>query len=250
MLCNSCGFENPASARHCGQCGAAIAAALSCPSCGNANPATFKFCGQCGTALKASDASTALAAGKPQPKSTPTIAPGRQPDRMEAERRQLTVMFCDLVGSTGLAELLDPEDLRTVLQQYQQVCVAEVNRFEGHVAKYLGDGILIYFGYPQAHEDDPRRALQTGLAMLAAIRQLAVRIQSLHGVDVAARIGVHTGLVVAGDMGESGQFESMAIVGETPNIAARLEGFAEPGTMVISAATYRLVRGYFDIIDF
>ena len=247
MRCNSCGFDNSESARFCGQCGTRIT--ILCCGCGGANPAGFKFCEHCGAPLKAASPQTPASVLNAAP--TPALDAERvgQPIRMEAERRQLTVMFCDLVGSTGLSEQLDPEDLRTILQDYHRVCVAAVNRYEGYVAKYLGDGMLIYFGYPQAHEDDPIRAVQTGLAMLKAIVQLGRRIQTTHGVEVKARIGVHTGLVVAGDMGEGEQFESMAIVGETPNIAARLEVFAEPGTMVISGATCQLVRGFFEIID-
>ncbi len=158
-------------------------------------------------------------------------------------------MFCDLVGSTPLAEKLDPEDFRSVLQDFQHACVDAVNRYEGHIAKYMGDGILIYFGYPLAHEDDARRAIQAGLAMLKSIEQISAETQQKHGVELKARIGVHTGLVVAGDMGEGEQFESRAIVGQTPNVAARLEAFAEPGTLVISAATHRLASGYFEYVD-
>src|SRR5258708_4151757 len=136
MRCISCEFDNPDSSRHCGQCGAVLIAP--CPGCGGVNPAGFKFCGQCGSKLP-------VASG---PAAGPLHA-AAPADRKVGERRQLTVMFCDLVGSTPLAERLDIEDLRSVLQEYKKTCVVEVNRYEGHIAKYLGDGILIYFGYPQ-----------------------------------------------------------------------------------------------------
>src|SRR5262249_46339540 len=157
------------------------------------------------------------------------------------ERRQLTVMFCDLVGSTALSTQLDPEELRTVIQAYRETCATVIYRFEGHLAKYIGDGLLVYFGYPLAHEDDAQRAVRAGLSILAELPHLNAQLQSTVGAQHAAplqvRIGIHTGLVVAGEMGVGDQSEPLAIVGETPNLAARLQGLAEPNTVVISAAT-------------
>lgn len=164
----------------------------------------------------------------------------------DAERRQLTVMFCDLVGSTTLSERLDPEDMRNVLRAYQETCAEAVGRFDGHVAKYIGDGLLVYFGYPQAHEDDPQRAVRAGLGVIEGVAALNPRLGTEHGIELGVRVGIHTGLVVAGEMGGGATREQYAIVGETPNIASRLEGLAEPGTMVISDATHRLVDGFFD----
>lgn len=163
----------------------------------------------------------------------------------EAERRQLTVMFCDLVGSTNLSERLDPEDLRKVLRAYQETCAEAVARFDGHVAKYIGDGLLVYFGYPQAHEDDARRAVSAGLGIVEGVDGLKRRLAEDHGVEIDVRVGIHTGLVVAGEMGGGETREADAIVGETPNVAARLEGLAKPNTVVISAATHALVEGLF-----
>jgi class 3 adenylate cyclase len=164
----------------------------------------------------------------------------------EAERRQLTVMFVDLVGSTELSGQLDPEDLREVLRAYQQTCADVASRFEGHVAKYIGDGLLVYFGYPQAHEDDARRAVSAGLGIVEGIGALNRELVGSHGVELGIRVGIHTGLVVAGEMGGGETRDADAIVGETPNIAARLEGLATPNTVVMSAATHRLVEGLFD----
>jgi len=148
------------------------------------------------------------------------------PRPSEAERRQLTVMFCDLVGSTTLSQQLDPEELREVIQAYRETCASVIRRFDGHLTKYIGDGLLVYFGYPQAHEDDARRAVQAGLGIVAALPQLNARLLSTiraHGdAPLQVRVGIHTGLVVAGEMGTADQPEPLAIVGETPNIAARL----------------------------
>ena len=165
----------------------------------------------------------------------------RTPD---AERRQLTVMFCDLVDSTTLASQLDPEDWREVVRAYQETAAAVVQRFDGHIAQYLGDGLLVYFGYPQAHEDDARRAVRTGLDLLEAMGGLNSRLTRHYGVQLAVRIGIHTGLVVVGDIGAGNRQEQLAL-GDTPNVAARIQGLAAPDTIVISPATFRLVRGYF-----
>ena len=162
----------------------------------------------------------------------------------EAERRQLTVLFCDLVDSTLLSSQLDPEDLREVVRAYQAACAEVIQRFEGHIAQYLGDGLLVYFGYPQAHEDDAQRAVRTGLGMVEVMATLNRRLEQRQGVLLAVRVGIHTGLVVVGEMGGGGRQEQLAL-GETPNIAARLQALAAPDTVVISAATQRLVQGYF-----
>jgi class 3 adenylate cyclase len=157
-------------------------------------------------------------------------------------------MFCDLVDSTQLSGQLDPEDLREVVRAYQQVCSAVITQFDGHIAQLLGDGLLVYFGYPQAHEDDAHRAVRTGLGILSAMGELNSRLQQAKGIQLAVRVGIHTGLVVVGEMGGGGRQEQLAL-GETPNLAARLQGLAEPNTLVISDATFRLVQGYFDCQD-
>jgi len=163
----------------------------------------------------------------------------------EAERRQLTVMFCDLAGSTKLSEQLDPEDLREVLQAYQSACSEVIGHYDGHVAKYIGDGLLVYFGYPQAHEDDAQRAVRAGLEIVSAVAGLNGRADVPPNIELAAHLGIHTGLVVTGEMGAGDTREEMAIVGEAPNIAARLEGPAKPGSVLISDSTHRLIEGLF-----
>lgn len=162
----------------------------------------------------------------------------------EAERRQLTVMFCDLVGSTTLASRLDPEEWREIVRSYQATCAAVIQRFEGYIAQYLGDGLLVYFGYPQAHEQDAERAVRASLDLLTAMVALNGRLAQDKGVRLAVRVGIHTGPVVVGAVGSHGRSESLAI-GETPNVAARLQELAAANTVLISADTYRLIQGYF-----
>jgi class 3 adenylate cyclase len=196
---------------------------------------------------------------EPPPRRTPSAPPPRipaaqrpqrtaEPRPPEAERRQLTVLFCDLVDSTTLASQLDPEELREVVRAYQHTCAKVIQRFDGHIAQYLGDGLLVYFGYPLAHEDDAQQAVRAGLGMVEAIEQLNKPLQQERAVRLAVRVGVHTGLVVVGEMGGGARHELLAL-GETPNLAARLQGYAAPDTVVISGTTYRLVQGLFACQD-
>ena len=148
------------------------------------------------------------------------------------------------MGSTALSAQLDPEDLRDVVRAYQRTCAEVIQRFDGYIAQYLGDGLLVYFGYPQAHEDDAQRAVHAGLGMLTAMGALNSRLQQAPGIHLAIRVGIHTGLVVIGEMGGAQRQEQLAL-GETPNVAARLQGLAAPDTVLVSAATYRLIQGFF-----
>jgi class 3 adenylate cyclase/tetratricopeptide (TPR) repeat protein len=214
-----------------------------CPNCQFENPENFKFCGQCGTPL---------VFPVPQNRANDIAPlPARYNDDIDsekAERRQLTVMFSDLVGSTALASRLDPEDLRNLLRAYQETCGRVINLYDGYIAQYLGDGVLIYFGYPRAHEDDARRAVRTGLEIIEEITALNVRLQAQYGVKLDVRIGIHTGLAVVGTIGSDKKREALAL-GETPNVAARMQSLAAPNAVIISASTYRLVRGYFECED-
>ena len=194
------------------------------------------------------DAIAAIRAGAPAPpqadgaKSGAASSAARRP---EAERRQLTVMFIDLVDSTALASRFDPEDLREIVAAYHR-CVAEViERFEGYVAKYLGDGVLAYFGYPRAHEDEAERAVRAGLDLAEAVGRLSPR----EDLSLQVRIGIATGLVVVGDLLGEGASREEAVVGETPNLAARLQTLAEPGSVVIAPSTRHLLGGLFDLAD-
>ena len=186
-----------------------------------------------------------VASSQFQVASSQPLAPSTQPP--SAERRQLTVMFCDLVGSTALSEQLDPEEYREVVRAYQETCTEVIRRYEGHLAQHLGDVLLVYFGYPAAHEDDAQRAVRAALGIVEAIQKLSFpTIQLLRSLQV--RIGIHTGLVVVGEIGSSEKREILAM-GETPNLAARLQGLAEPDTVAISAATHRLVQGFFTFLS-
>ena len=174
---------------------------------------------------------------------TPEPPPAQPKPQDSAERRQVTVMFSDLVGSTALSARMDPEDLREVISAYQK-CVAEtVGRVGGFIAKYMGDGVLVYFGYPEAHEDDAERAVRAGLELVAAVGQLKTH------APLQTRVGIATGMVVVGDLIGSGASQEQAIVGETPNLAARLQGVAEPNSVVIAESTRKLVGNLFELED-
>jgi len=185
-----------------------------------------------------------LSPAPPEDSPTPMPPVPAEPHSLDAERRQLTVMFCDLMDSTALATQLDPEELREVVRAYQEACAKVIALYEGHIAQYLGDGLLVYFGYPLAHEDDAQRAVRGGLGMVEALGQLNTRLGTERGVHLTVRLGIHTGLVVVGDMGGGARQEQLAL-GETPNLAARLQGIAAPNTLVISAATLQLLGGFF-----
>jgi len=178
--------------------------------------------------------------------ATTEPAPVTEPRPQDtAERRQLTVMFCDLVGSTALSARLDPEDLRGIIGAYHRCCTELVERNGGFVAKYLGDGLLAYFGYPQAHEHDAERAVRAGLALVEAVPKLETAAGSL----LQVRVGIATGLVVVGDLIGAGAAQEQAVIGDTPNLAARLQGIAEPNTIVIADSTRRLLGNLFELED-
>jgi len=195
---------------------------MQCANCREDNPEGTRFCGHCGAPLRAGPAEAA------------------------AELRQLTVLFCDLVGSTALAESLDPEDLRELTGTYHAVCEAAIRRHDGHIAQYLGDGVLVYFGYPVAHEDDARRAVRAALEILGDLSELSARLQKERNISLNARLGIHTGPVVVGDVGGGERREQLAL-GKTPNLAARIQNIAAPGTVVVSEDTHRIVRGFFEV---
>ena len=165
--------------------------------------------------------------------------------RDEAERRHLTVMICDLVGSTALSARLDPEDMRAVIDAYHAACARITLTYDGFLAEFRGDGILAYFGYPRAHEDDAERTVRAGLDIIAAVARLETRAAE----PLAVRIGIATGLVVVGDLSGEGALREHAVVGDTPNLAARLQALAEPGTIVVAASTRRLLGDLFRLRD-
>ena len=225
MNCLACNVDNRAERRFCRECGSKLTPVI-CARCAFVNHPGESFCGGCGTAAVADAA----------PRLVPVAVD-------EAERRQLTVMFCDLVGSTALSAELDAEDLREVIVAFQDACAAQIARFDGYIARYMGDGMLIYFGYPRAREDSASRAVEAGLAIVEAVGRL-----SGLPIEPSVRVGIATGNVVVGDIIGEGASEERAVVGETPNLAARLQGLAEPGTVVISNRTRRLAS-LFEVED-
>lgn len=216
MNCSNCGTENSERVKFCAECGSPLG--VPCPHCNFRNPRGVAACGGCGKSLDGGHNEI-------------------------AERRHITVFFADIAGSTALAESLDPEDLRDLYAQYQEICAGVVHHYEGHLAQYLGDGVLAYFGYPRAHEDDAPRAVRSGLEILKRLESI-----SIGGTRPHVRIGIHTGLVVVGDIGSTGRREQLAL-GEAPNIAARLQSEAVPDTIVISDDTRRLIGGQFALSE-
>ena len=231
MKCPSCGAETTAAHRVCTRCGGPLPP--TCAACGALNEPSAKFCGQCGVGLVREGQANVL------PREEP---PSLKPSLRGAERRHLTVMFSDMAGSSALAARLDPEDLREVIRGFQDACVRAIGRFDGFAAKFMGDGVLAYFGYPRAHEDDAERAVRAGLAVVDEVGRLTLQAR----VRPEVRVGIATGLVVVGEtVGEGEQ----VVIGETPNLAARLQGLAEPNAVVIADGTRQLLGGLFDLQD-
>lgn len=234
MFCVTCGAKNLDDVDVCAQCGASIG--YRCEACGTSNPSHAQYCHNCG------EAQTSQAAGRVgREKETARSKWSERPDEDQAERRQLTVLFCDLVGSTSLSERTDPEELARVLRAYHRMCSEVVSRYGGHVAQYLGDGVLVYFGHPVAHEDDAKLAVRTALAIQAGVNTLSHSLQQEGGPELSVRMGIHTGEVIVG--------HDQLAVGETPNIAARAQSLADSGTIVMTSATFRLVEPFFTCAD-
>jgi class 3 adenylate cyclase/predicted ATPase len=230
MKCPRCGAANPASKHFCGDCGAPLP--QRCLACGSENSPETEFCGVCGSNLRAS-------ASRDDHRKHALAATG-------AERRPLTVAFCNLVDSTALSVRLDPEDLRDVIAVFHR-CVSEtVSRYDGFIARYMGDGVLVYFGYPHADEDDAERAVSAGLALIEAVGKLECACIE---EPIRVRVGISTGSVVVGDLIGDGAAREYAVVGEAPNRAARLQALAEPNAVVICADTRRLTAGLFEYRD-
>ena len=225
MLCTNCAAEIPEQRKYCGRCGAA--AVRRCLACGLANPASNNFCGDCGAGLRA-DLAAAIPAAR---------------DARPIERRQLTVLFCDLVGSIALSAGLDPEDFGAIIAHYRRCITETVSRFGGFVARHQGDGAVVYFGYPHAHEDDAERAVQAGLALVQAIGALPTREK------LRARVGVATGVALVGDMSDSAISEEHGILGDTPNLAARLQSLAQTGSVIICDSTKTIAGPQFEYLD-
>jgi class 3 adenylate cyclase/predicted ATPase len=229
MICQACGFESPPEMSFCGKCGSRLK--IACKHCGTDNPPDARYCRECAAELL----------------SDPPAAPTPRHDpALNAERRPVTVLFCDLVESTALSCRLDPEELRDIVVRYQQVAAAVIGRYGGYIAQYLGDGLLVYFGYPEASEDSPRLAVSSGLAIVDAVQKLNRELQCQWDIELATRVGIHTGFGVASEVGAGGRTDQL-FFGSTPNIAARAEASAAVDTVVITRATRDLVHGFFEI---
>jgi class 3 adenylate cyclase/ribosomal protein L40E len=224
MRCPSCNAENQSTAKFCVECGTAFQ--IPCVKCGFKNPPTAKFCQECGVGLSAP-------VQAPVPETSPV-----QPREVAGERRHLTVLFCDLVGSTGIAAQLDPEEWRETVGGYQHAAAEAITGFGGHVAKYLGDGVMAFFGYPEAHDNDAERAARAGLAILDVIAKLN---EQTGQPKLSVRIGIDSGPVVVG----AGAGKEADVFGDAPNIAARVQETAASGTVVVTERTHRLISGLF-----
>ena len=240
MNCTNCRARILHGKKFCTRCGAPITETLltiSCAACGGLNPVDAKYCGDCGAVL-----GTTFAA-KPVSPETASAEIASERQTPAAERRQLTVLFSDLVGSTELSTRFDPEDLRDIIDAYYRCITDTVARFGGYIAQFMGDGVLVYFGYPQAHEDDAERAVRAGLALIDSVSQINAPER------LRVRVGIATGLVVVGDMITSGEAQERRVIGETPNLAARLQALAKPGDVVIAQSTRSLVGDLFEYRD-
>jgi len=231
VRCSSCNFDNAAGKKFCIRCG--VAFGVRCPKCGTENPPEASFCGDCGAGL-------VVTARTEAEEHAHNIIVDRQ--AAEGERRHLTVLFCDLVGSTEIASHLDPEEWREIVAGYHRAAAQAIERFGGHVAQYLGDGVMVYFGWPEAHDNDAERAARAGLAILDAISKLH---EHLTRPKLAARIGIDSGAVVVG----AGAGKEADVFGDAPNVAARVQTAAAPDTVLITADTHRLVSGLFVVED-
>jgi class 3 adenylate cyclase/tetratricopeptide (TPR) repeat protein len=253
MNCPACHFENPAGMKFCGQCGAKLA--LLCPACGAESPPGFKFCGACGARLEAAPAAPPPAVVKVPPASL-AEAPAAQSytpahlaspvfqsqSALEGERKQVTVLFCDLVGSTALAERLGPEAMHLVLNQFFELALAEVHRYEGTINQFLGDGFMALFGAPIAHEDHARRAALAAIGLQRSLGEHEAELHAQGAGELRFRMGINTGWVVVAGIGDQLRRDYTAI-GDTTNLAARLQAFAEPGTILVSEDTARFLQG-------
>jgi class 3 adenylate cyclase len=247
MRCLSCGFENPPEMKFCGQCGTTMS--LRCSRCGFENPAGFAFCGQCGTLLMSQPRGSALPAGASRPQTPQVYTPTYLAEKiltsrgaLEGERKQVTVLFANLKGSTELLADRDPEEARQLLDPVLDRMMAAVHRYEGTVNQMLGDGIMALFGAPIAHEDHAVRACYAALAMQEAVRHYREEVRRSHGIEVQIRVGLHSGEVVVRAIGNDLHMDYSAI-GQTTHLAARMEQLATPGSIRLTAATLRLVDG-------
>jgi class 3 adenylate cyclase/tetratricopeptide (TPR) repeat protein len=243
MKCPRCDFDNPPGMKFCGQCGSKLGAM--CPQCGAENPPGFKFCGECGGSLTAPAEETVepqRPASVLQAYTPPHLLSLQNKAALEGERKQVSVLFCDLVGSTALADRLGPETMHLLLNRFFELALGEVHRYEGTINQFLGDGFMALFGAPIAHEDHARRAVLAALGLQKILQEHRAELGERYGVDLRARMGINTGWVVVGGIGDQLRQDYTA-VGDTTNLAARLQQIADPGTVLVSETTIRFLHG-------
>ena len=250
MHCRSCQHDNRAEARFCAECGAALG--LSCPACGKENAPESKLCDGCGGTLSAATLTASAHSARPilRDYTPPHLAQKilQSHAALEGERKQVTVLFCDMANSTELAQRLGADAMHELLNQFFAMALAEVHRLEGTINQFLGDGFMALFGAPVAHEDHVRRALLAALGMREKLREAAAG-EAAALSHVRVRMGVHMGMVVVGRIGDNLRMDYTA-VGDTTNIAARLQGLAEPGQIYTSEAVFTAGQPYFEFADF
>src|SRR5437879_3824022 len=239
MKCPRCQHENLPSMKFCGECGARLAAV--CSACRAPNAPTQKFCGECGASLPS---------GGPKFAAPESYTPKHLVEKiltsksaLEGERKQVTVLFCDIVDSTRLAERLDPETMHELMDRALRLMAEAVHRYEGTVNQFLGDGLMALFGAPVALEDHALRAVQAALAIHETLSGYSEQLRRESGVEIRLRIGLNTGLVVVGRIGDDLRMDYTA-VGDATNLAARMQALAEPGAILVTEATHRLIAGY------
>src|SRR4051812_21576936 len=227
MNCPNCGTANPDNAKFCMSCGTGFSA--TCPSCGAENPPGAKFCIECGTGFDTT--------------ATPA-APAARDEELPEERRKATILFADLSGYTAVSERLDPERAKSMVDRALRRLGDEIERFGGTIDKYIGDNVMGLFGAPVAHEDDPERAVRAGLAMQAAMDEINTRVQADVGAEFKLRVGINSGEVLAGRVGDG-----YTVIGDPVNVAARLQAAAEPGTVIVGEVTHRLTRAAIEYVE-
>src|SRR5262249_42995980 len=253
---------NPKGMKFCGECGQALHVATACPRCSFANPPSFKFCGACGAEIRVLGVKGLAVRGTPNTATANTLTPSprsytpkhladkilRSKSALEGERKQVTVLFADVKGSMDLAERMDPEEWSQIMQRFVQILAAGVERFEGFVDKFTGDGIMALFGAPIAHEDHAQRACYAALDLRDVLETYSDELRLSRGLDFAVRIGIHTGEVVVGKIADDLRMDYTA-QGHTVGLAQRMEQIAAAHSICISEATARFVSGYVDLRD-
>jgi class 3 adenylate cyclase/ribosomal protein L40E len=246
MKCPKCHFENPETMQFCGKCGAKLENI--CSKCNSSNPSDFRFCGKCGHGLIQPKESLAINYSEPQSYTPKFLADKILTSRsaIEGERKLVTVLFADVANYTSMAERLDPEKVHQIMDGCFKVLMNEIHKYEGTINQFTGDGVMALFGAPVAHEDHAQRASHAALSIQRAIREYGAKIEKDFGVEFMMRIGLNSGPVIVGSIGDDLRMDYTA-VGDTTNLAARMESVASPGTIFVSGATHRLVKDFFEL---